>query len=149
MTTWRNIFIGRIVMYVGHFVIIMIAVVVWLIAILHLGVALVLTILADKLWPNASMGNCWSLAGPKWWHNRKHSYLVVRIAPDAPIPHSIWALELPADTKLLQTFPLKRKKGWRAVLSSPYFPFRVIDHEPTAVLERHKTERKASTNKRV
>lgn len=100
------------------------------------AVALWLTVLADKLWPAADHGNCWSYAGPRWW--RWGGYILVRPADDVRvmgrgfIPHAIWVKTMPSDASELeveQTRPLHRSKAkwmpWRTL----YFPFAVLRKE--------------------
>lgn len=117
-----------------HAVLILLAVVPWAFGCLLFSLALLLTILADRLWPNADHGNCWSFVGPRW---AKHGgYLLIRPADGVRvfgkgiIPHVIWLKSLPKEGVVLeQTFPLFRSKSrwlpWRTL----YFKYKLLSRE--------------------
>jgi hypothetical protein len=97
----------------------------WALGCLGFGAALLFTLAADRLWPGADHGNCWSFVGPKW--SRWGGYIVVRWADDVVIPHwriiprslrgrrfvphAMWLEKWPADVEMQQTVPLKRSKN--------------------------------------
>lgn len=108
----------------------------WCLGVALFGAALWLTLIADRLWPEADHGNCWSFVGPRWF--RHGGYIGVRLADDVRvagkpvIPHAIWVTALPEAApglSLQQTKPIKRSRNrwfpWRVV----YFPFTVSRHE--------------------
>jgi len=88
-----------------------------------------IVLLADKVWPEADAGNCWSFAGPKWL--RGGGYLAVRTVPSArflmlfPVLHAVWLKDMPAGADLEMTRPIHRHRAawipWRTF----YFKFRV------------------------
>ncbi len=89
-----------------------------------------LVLIADKIWPNATWGNCWTFVGPKLF---KHGGAVLiekaqgpMLLKVIPVPHAIMVHHLGEDTVFEMTMPLKRTKAqwipWRA----GYFPFRVV-----------------------
>lgn len=95
-----------------------------------LMLALGLTLVADRVWPNATWGNCWMFVGPRLV---KHGGAFLVQAADGPrflkifpVPHALMVHHLGADSRVEQTVPLKRTKAqwfpWRAV----YFPHRVL-----------------------
>lgn len=110
-----------------HLVLVLLALLPWALGMLAFSAALGLVLVADQVWPGATWGNCWSFAGPRW--ARDGGYLALRWTPGTRILHALWIHRLPVETGLLQTEPVRRHKGWRAVLSSPYFPYRGIRRE--------------------
>lgn len=115
-----------------HAALVLLAVPVWAVAMLLLALCLLLVVLADRVWPEAYRGNCWSYVGPKW--KRFGGYLQIRMA-DFPkvfgrriIPHVQWVHALHPDTRLHQTEPVHRHKRLRDAWRTAYFEFRV-DHE--------------------
>jgi hypothetical protein len=106
----------------------------WLFGVVSFGCALALTILADKIWPNASWGNCWTYSGPRW---HKHGGYVlirpadgIRIPVIGSIPHAIWVPKLCECTVTRHTAPINRHSGkWFAWIYTVYFKFRVKDRE--------------------
>lgn len=73
------------------------------------------TVLADRIWPGAGMGNCWTYAMPRWW--RSGGYIAIRRADRValckwlPVPHALHIERLPRHgVKLSQFVPVKRKQ---------------------------------------
>lgn len=111
-----------------HIILVYLAIIPWMLAVTLGVLCLILVMLAEKAWPNATCGNCWSFVGPKWF---KHGgYLGIRYADGIRIfgklrvPHAIWIKSLgTADVE--HTFPVHRSKAkylpWRIL----YFPFLV------------------------
>jgi hypothetical protein len=106
----------------------------WLLGALGFGCALLLALLADRVWPNATWGNCWTQTGPRWW--RHGGYLLIRWADGQQIggvggvPHAIWVHTLPDDgIGLLQTKPLRRRSTRILPWYTLYFELDVIDRE--------------------
>jgi hypothetical protein len=111
-----------------HAILVVVAFVPWLIGCIGFGAALALVLLADRIWPGATRGNCWSYVGPRWW--RRGGYLLIRWAAGWPmIPHAAWVRELSADNALEQTVPLERVTRWSLWWKTLYFPFRVSSVE--------------------
>ena len=85
-----------------------------------------IVILADKALPNATSGNCWTYALPKWY--RHGGYLLVRNADIVrflwifPVPHVAWVKHLGSDVVVEQFDPVKRKL-------SKFFPWFTIYYE--------------------
>lgn len=70
---------------------------------------------ADRIWPNAGMGNCWTHVLPRWW--RRGGYIAIRRADRVslckwlPVPHALHIESLPRrGVKLSQFVPTKRKQ---------------------------------------
>lgn len=106
----------------------------WLVGVLAFGVALLFTLAADRLWPDATWGNCWTFVGPRWF--RHGGYVQVRMAP-APrlfgrriIPHAIWLKTAHPDSDVEQTAPIIRVMRFRDAWQTLYFRFRVHRQEP-------------------
>jgi len=116
-----------------HAVLVLLAVIPWAVGVTLFAIALVLVLLADKLWPNADWGNCWSFCGPKWV--KEGGYLVARPADGVRflgklwIPHVFWMPKIGDGNTVLQTFPIDRTKArwlpWRTL----YFRFIVRGKE--------------------
>ena len=109
-----------------HALLVVLAFVPWALGCLGFGLALLLVLAADWLWPNATHGNCWSFVGPLW--ARYGGYIVVRMADDVTIigrrfiPHALWLEKWPSDVAMQQTMPLKRSRN---PLRTLYFQFKV------------------------
>jgi hypothetical protein len=96
-----------------HATICMVAILPWLIGVFGFYIALWFGILADKVWPNATWGNCWTHAGPLW--HRRGGYLCIRWADSQlilgrwRIPHSFHIDTFPEDkvglTQAVPTYP--------------------------------------------
>lgn len=113
-----------------HASLIIMASIPWAIACGLLTISLVLVVLADKLWPNATSGNCWSYTAPKWIY--KGGYLLIRPADGIRlfkigiIPHVLWLKSLSDSNDLEHTFPNHERTTskwlpWKAL----YFPYSV------------------------
>ena len=70
---------------------------------------------ADRIWPNAGMGNCWTHVLPRWW--RRGGYIAIRRADRVslckwlPVPHALHIESLPRKgVSLTQFVPVKRKQ---------------------------------------
>lgn len=118
---------------IAHAVLVLLAALPWALGLAAFGCSLVLVLLADRIWPNATWGNCWSFAGPRWV--RHGGYLVVRPADGVRVlgsgwvPHTLWMKRIGFDNEIEQTMPLRRSQSrvvpWRTL----YFPYRVIRRE--------------------
>jgi len=112
-----------------HALLVIIAAVPWAIAVTCGAVCLALVVIADKVWPNATWGNCWSYAGANWY---KHGgYLLVRAADTVRlmgigwIPHALWVKELNDEVKLEHTAPLRRGHARYFPWMIFYFPYEI------------------------
>ena len=117
--------------HIIHWALNAIGVVTWFVAMSAMWVTIRLSVLGHRLWPEADKGNCWTYALPRWYLHG--GYLSIRWANGARIfgrriPHVIWLHEIPADTPLQQTEPLRRSKG-RRLPPVFYFRFRVVTKE--------------------
>ena len=70
---------------------------------------------ADRIWPSAGMGNCWTHVLPRWW--RRGGYIAIRRADRVslckwlPVPHALHIESLPRNgVSLTQFVPTKRKQ---------------------------------------
>ncbi len=116
-----------------HAALVVLACIPWLIATTLLAVAVLLVIWADKVWPEADWGNCWSFLGPKW--AKYGGYIGIRAASDIKflkifiIPHAIWIRHLGTDSSVIQAAPKSRSQSkwlpWRVF----YFPFVTLSKE--------------------
>ncbi|MDE2399256.1 MAG: hypothetical protein KGL43_04005 [Burkholderiales bacterium] len=91
------------------------AVLPWIVAMLILGVALWLVVMAHKVWPDADRGNCWSFATPRWYRGGGHLQIRwsegVRVL-GLRIPHVSWVPKLPPEgIAVEQSEPVKRERG--------------------------------------
>lgn len=102
----------------------------WAVGVIGFSIALLLVVIADKLIPKATHGNCWSFVGPRW--SKHGGYIVVRMADDIRIfgrrviPHALWLRSWPEGADVQQTEPVTRK---RHPLHTIYFRFRVKNTE--------------------
>lgn len=101
----------------------------WAIGCLGYWAAMWLTVWADRVWPDATHGNCWSFVGPKWL--KEGGYVVVRWAhpPMGRIPHSIWMRNIPEGAEIQQTEPVRRARRWWQAHRTLYFRWRIVDRE--------------------
>jgi hypothetical protein len=111
----------------AHAALVVLAFLPWLVGCIGFGLALALVLLADRIWPNAKHGNCWSYVGPRWW--RHGGYLLIRWASGMSIPHAAWVRTLSDGNELEQTVPLERVTSWALWWRTVYFPFRVTTKE--------------------
>ena len=113
----------------AHLVLVLLAGLPWVIGYFAFATSALLVWVADKVWPEADHGNCWSYAGPRWL---KHGgYLAVRVVPSAkflgafPVLHAVLLHQMPDGAVLEMTMPLRRQKTkwlpWRTF----YFHYRV------------------------
>lgn len=72
-------------------------------------------IAADRLWPGAHMGNCWTHVLPRWW--RRGGYIAIRRADRVslckwlPVPHALHIERLPRrGVTLTQFVPVRRRQ---------------------------------------
>lgn len=123
----------KLVKRIGHFIFVVGASIPWLVGVIFFWLALLMVIAADKLWPNADMGNCWSFVGPKW--AKYGGYMLVRPADGVraigfgKVPHVIWVKKLTADVLLQQSAPLDRYTGKWLLWRKFYFKHNIIDTE--------------------
>lgn len=116
-----------------HAILILLAALPFAVGVTFFAIAAVLVIWADKLWPDADCGNCWSFVAPKWI---KHGGYIVNRAADGVtvsghglIPHAMWMPEISPDAVILQTHPVRRKTGKWFPWFTLYFPFKVLRKE--------------------
>ena len=106
----------------------------WLLGVLLFGGALLLTLLADRVMPRASWGNCWTYVGPRW--HRQGGYVMVCMAPSPRlfgrriIPHAIWCRSSHPELAVEQTAPVRRVRRFRDAWQAVYFRFTVKHTEP-------------------
>lgn len=111
-----------------HAAICMIAVIPWAVAMTMMTLVMWMVLLADRIWPNADRGNCWTFSMPRW--HKRGGYLAIRPSPRpfAFIPHAIWVESLDGCT-LEQTLPRKRALNMWGAWRSFYFTYRVTRGE--------------------
>jgi hypothetical protein len=116
-----------------HALLVISAGVVWIPLYMLLVIASVLLVVADKVLPNARVGNCWSFAIPRML---KHGgYIAVRAAPGVAIsgglmvPHAIWMKNMHPESEVRQTSPLVRRKNSWLPWFVFYFKFKVVSNE--------------------
>lgn len=98
-----------------------------------------LVVIADKVWPNATWGNCWSYAGANWY--KYGGYLLVRAADTVRllgigwIPHAIWVKDI-GNGVLEHTAPIRRGRAKYLSWMIFYFPYEIIteDSDHNAIL---------------
>lgn len=94
--------------------------------------ALGLALLANRVWPEADRGNCWTFALVKWW--REGGYIAARPAPGVRfigmgmVPHVLWVRHI-SGCELQQAVPVKRYHGPWLVFRAWHFKFNVIKTE--------------------
>ena len=116
-----------------HAVLCLLAFVPWAAAMVLLTLCGVLVVWADKVWPEADWGNCWTKAGPLWWKNG--GYLCVRPADGQKlfglfsVPHAIWMPTWPEGTDVRQTHPLHRRFSALLPWYTIYFKLKVLHTE--------------------
>ena len=112
-----------------HALLVLLAVVPWLAGCLLFGCALLLTMAAHKLEPQARWGNCWSFVAPRWI--RRGGYIAVRLSGRPRIfgrrfiPHAMWLASILPGTELEQTEPDHRITRLRDVWQVLYFRFHI------------------------
>ncbi len=115
-----------------HIILVCMAAPVWTLGVLIATLCLILVMLADKVWPEATWGNCWSFVGPRWF--KQGGYLVIRYADDVRIfgkiriPHALWMKSI-NNADIEHIAPIHRSKStvvpWRTI----YFPFLIRNVE--------------------
>lgn len=112
----------------AHATLVLIGIMPWAVGMTCLWISMHLAVLADRVWPDATAGNCWAFTMARW---RKHGgYMAIRPSPRpfSYIPHAIWVENLDG-VSLLQTMPIRRAltwyNGWRAF----YFNYRITRGE--------------------
>lgn len=92
-----------------------------------------LALLADRVWPDADRGNCWSKTLPLWAKTGGYlcfrGSLVARMFGVGRVPHALHVRDL-SGVEVTQTEPIKRYKGLLAAWRILYFRFRVEHKEP-------------------
>jgi len=93
-----------------------------------------LTILADKVWPNAQYGNCWTYTLPRW--KKYGGYLLIRPADEVrfldtlPVPHVIWVQSFDtAGSVVSQFYPEKRNVSRWMPWFTIYYKGKVLNNE--------------------
>lgn len=83
-------------------------------------------VLADKLWPDATRGNCWSFALAQAW--KRGGHVPIRPVREAKMAfglgmalHAAWTPRLHGQVE--QTEPVERYKGPSLLWRWMYFPF--------------------------
>jgi hypothetical protein len=113
-----------------HAALILLGTLPWLIAYWAAVVAAGLCWLADKAWPEADRGNCWSYALPKWIEGR--GVLAMSFVEDArflglfPVIHCAVFPEFPRRASFEMTQPVERRRTQWFPWWSFYFRFRVV-----------------------
>lgn len=102
---------------IAHAVLMLIGFVPWSFAMLLLTLVMGLSVLGERVLPNAKRQNCWTYALPRW--HRSGGYLLVRAAFGVRflglfmVPHVSWVRVLPPDGVELEMFqPNKRKSAF-------------------------------------
>lgn len=115
-----------------HFLLVMLGTIPWSVGYFSFVVAIGIARLCDRVWPNATHGNCWSFTLPRW--SRQGGYLIlresagVRMFKRLIVPHALWARSIdPLD--LEQTIPLRRASPMWIPWQVVYFHFRVSKQE--------------------
>lgn len=118
----------------SHAAIVITAAIPFGVAWLCMAAALRLVLWADALWPEADRGNCWSFAGPRWWHHGGYMAIRpahgVRLAGVGVVPHVLWLRELCGGDHVEQTLPRDRYHGHWLLWRKLYFRFDVGLDEP-------------------
>ena len=116
----------------AHFALVMLGTVPWLVAYWAGALSMLLTVAADRVWPDADRGNCWSHALPKW---RGHRALVLTFVDDArflrwfPVVHCALLPEFPRRSSYEMTQPVERRKTAWFPWFTFCFRFKIIRHD--------------------
>jgi len=117
-----------------HVILALIGFVIWGVANAFYSVCIGLSLIADRVIPGASKGNCWSYTFARWW--KYGGYLAIRKADGngfikfLPLPHVIWLKRIDwkfADVE--QLIPKVRKHSKWFPWYSIYFDGKVINKE--------------------
>ena len=99
-----------------HFILILIAAILWTLGCIGYALALGITLLASIIHDKSVYDNCWSYATPKWI--RYGGYLLIRPADGQrflkwlPVLHVAWVKNIdPACVEVEQYAPIDRKSG--------------------------------------
>lgn len=117
----------------AHMMLTLIGAVPWLIAYFMGLLCVGLAWLADKVWPDADAGNCWSYALHRWVIGR--GALVLTFVEDArflqtlPVIHCTWMPEGPGRAPLEMTQPVERQTTLWLPWWAFYFRYRVVKIE--------------------
>lgn len=112
---------------VAHAALIVVAALPLLVAFGAIRAVEALAVLADRVWPGADRGNCWTWALLQ--HRRHGGYLFSRPVRDAQLawvgepPHVGWVERI--DGPVMQTEPVSRYRGRWLLLRWVYFQFTV------------------------
>jgi hypothetical protein len=85
----------------------------WIISIFFMYIIMLMSALGRKIYPSQNYNNCWIYALSQYFYN--DGYLIIRKSEGIKvfnlfsIPHIMWANAIPADTKVKQYLPIKRK----------------------------------------
>lgn len=116
-----------------HALLVIGAAVPWTIGMFALFLSSLGALAADKVWPNATKGNCWSYAWPKWL--KQGGYIDIRPAEGQRIlgvfflPHVIWMPEWPEGIPIKHAQPIKRHHSRWIPWYTLYYDFEVKDTE--------------------
>ncbi len=116
-----------------HAVLLLLSMVPILLAWVLLAIGLFGLVLADKLWPAADRGNCWSFAAPRWW--RHGGYLGMRSADGVRlcgfglVPHVVHVDAFGDGSRISHTLPTNRYSGRWLLWRKLYFRFTVVDSD--------------------
>jgi hypothetical protein len=116
-----------------HFLLCLIAVPFWAAGITFMSLALLPILVAYRISPRSSTGNCWTYACPRWFS--RGGYLVVRQAAGVKflsifsIPHVAWMPRTPPAGSLKQFVPSNRRRSFILPWFTLYFKGRVTDQE--------------------
>lgn len=116
-----------------HFILVMIASLIWLVIYWLFVICFLIIILADKIYPNINKGNCWTYAPLKWLNHG--GYLAIRNLSDNkflnkfPVVHVLWIKEFSKENKIEQAIPVNRQKKKWLPLQVFYFPYKISEIE--------------------
>lgn len=105
----------------------------WLAAYLCMQIVFWLSLLGDKVLPDARVGNCWTFVCPRLM--QVGGYMAIRPVRRGRffgvglIPHVSWIQAIHQDSTLLQTEPIDRYEGGWKFWRFFYFNFRLKDSE--------------------
>ena len=112
-----------------HIVLASVGFVFWCAAMWLMAFTTWIAVLADKVLPDATHGNCWTYALPRWYLHG--GYLLVRNADGQrflgflPVPHVAWVSHL-GDASLLEQFdPVRRQHSFWMPWHTIYYRGRV------------------------
>jgi hypothetical protein len=113
----------------------------WLAGMLCFGAAALLAVAADRLWPKATWGNCWTHAFARWAKYGGYIGLrssdTMRLLKVIPVPHVMWIYKLHKDCGVEQIESIHHVEVEWFPWMIFYFPYRLISAE-----EKHPTREK-------